>query len=77
MNLEELVDNSFTDKNTNHSYLPLYQQLLVNKKKTAKNVLEIGISCGGSIKLWADFFYKCNCVWFRYTKYRYILYAGF
>ena len=56
MSLEELVDNSKTDKNTVHSYLPLYQKLLENKKESAKNVLEIGISKGGSIKLWSDFF---------------------
>ena len=57
MSLEELVDNSRTDKNTLHSYLPLYQKLLVSKKETAKNVLEVGIyEGGGSIKLWSDFF---------------------
>ena len=56
MRLEELADNSRTDKNTLHSYLPLYQQLLINKKETTKNVLEIGIYNGGSIKLWSDFF---------------------
>jgi hypothetical protein len=56
MSLEEIVDNSRTDKNTEHSYLPLYQKLLFNKKETAKNVLEIGILDGGSIKLWSDFF---------------------
>ena len=56
MNLEELVNNSRTDKNTVHSYLPLYQQLLISKKETAKHVLEVGIHLGGSIKLWNDFF---------------------
>lgn len=56
MSLEQLVDNEKTDKNTVHSYLPLYQQLLKGKKDTAKNVLEVGISYGGSIKLWNDFF---------------------
>jgi hypothetical protein len=56
MSLEQLVDNSKTDKNTYHSYLPLYQQLLISKKETAKNVLEVGIHTGGSIKLWSDFF---------------------
>ena len=39
-----------------HSYLPLYQKLLSSKKETAKNVLEVGILNGGSIKLWSDFF---------------------
>lgn len=56
MSLIELVDNSRTDKNTVHSYLPLYQELLIKKKDTAKNVLEVGICLGGSIKLWNDFF---------------------
>ena len=60
MSLEEIVDNSKTDKNTTHSYLPLYQNLLINKKETAKNVLEIGIFYGGSIKLWSDFFTNAN-----------------
>jgi hypothetical protein len=56
MSLAEIVNSSRTDKNTTHSYLPLYQTLLLNKKDNAKNVLEIGISQGGSIKLWRDFF---------------------
>ena len=56
MSLEEIVDNSRTDKNTWHSYLPLYQNLLISKKETAKNILEVGICQGGSIKLWSDFF---------------------
>lgn len=54
--LQQLVDNSRTDKNTIHSYLGLYEELLQSKKYTAKNVLEIGICYGGSIKLWSDYF---------------------
>ena len=56
MSLISLVNNSKTDKNTRHSYLPLYELLLIDKKETALNVLEIGIDRGGSIKLWSDFF---------------------
>jgi hypothetical protein len=61
MSLVELVDNDLTDKNTVHSYLDLYEQLLKHKKETATNILEIGIGPipqrnGGSIKLWADYF---------------------
>jgi hypothetical protein len=56
MSLVNLADNSRTDKNTIHSYLPLYDNLLSSKKKTAKNVLEVGIYQGGSIKLWNDYF---------------------
>jgi hypothetical protein len=60
MSLESIADNSRTDKNTVHSYLPLYQQLLIGKKETALNVLEVGIFLGGSIKLWSDFFINAN-----------------
>ena len=56
MSLIELVDNTKTDKNTTHSYLDLYQTLLESKKFTAKNVIEVGVERGGSIKLWSDFF---------------------
>ena len=54
--LSELVNNKLTDKNTDHSYLDLYYDLLCSKKETAKNILEVGIYRGGSIKLWHDFF---------------------
>tara|TARA_Y100000389_G_C17186994_1_gene376909 strand:+ start:12 stop:581 length:570 start_codon:yes stop_codon:yes gene_type:complete len=60
MSLEEIVDNQRTDKNTLHSYLPLYQKLLISKKETAKNVLEVGIHMGGSIKMWSEFFTNAN-----------------
>lgn len=56
MNLIDLADDSRTDKNTVHSYLDLYQRLLSSKKDTARNILEVGIYQGGSIKLWHDFF---------------------
>ena len=56
MNLYDIIDNNRTDKNTLHSYLDLYQTLFNNKKYTAKNILEIGIYNGGSIKLWSEFF---------------------
>lgn len=54
--LQSLVDNSRTDKNTSHSYLPVYETLFASKKDTAKTILEIGIAQGGSIKLWRDYF---------------------
>ena len=56
MALVDLVNNNRTDKNTVHSYLPLYENLLSDKKESAKNILEIGIQGGGSIKLWHDYF---------------------
>ena len=61
MSLLSLVDDAETDKNTDHSYLELYETLLSSKKDTAKNILEIGIGDyrvknGGSIKLWKAYF---------------------
>jgi len=63
MNLIDIVNNDKTDKNTGHSYLDLYHNLLKNKRETAKNVLEVGIGDfgeknGGSIKMWRDYFSK-------------------
>ena len=60
MSLVELVDNRYTDKNTVHSYLPLYDELLKSRKDSAKNVIEIGVYAGGSIKLWNDYFTNAN-----------------
>ena len=56
MRLKDLVDNSKTDKNTLHSYLDVYDNLIGSKRLTAKNILELGILHGGSIKLWNDYF---------------------
>ena len=55
MNLIKL-DNKITDKNTKHSYLPLYDKLLKPIKEKTKTVLEVGVYFGGSIKLWHDYF---------------------
>lgn len=56
MSLVSLVDSNRTDKNTTHSYLPLYDTLLESRRLSAKNVLEVGIERGGSIALWNDYF---------------------
>jgi hypothetical protein len=65
MSLKELVDNSLTDKQRSHGYLDLYEKLLISKKNTAKNILEVGIGDfneknGGSVKLWYDYFNKAT-----------------
>ncbi len=60
MSLEELLDNKYSDKNRcnkdGHSYGKTYSELLQPIRDTAKNVMEIGIAHGGSIKLWYDYF---------------------
>lgn len=52
--LMSTANDYYTDKNTVHSYLPIYQKLFGHKD--LKNILEIGIQRGGSIKLWSDYF---------------------
>lgn len=61
--MKKLIENPnfYTDKNTKHSYLPLYEKLLNPIHNSAKQILEIGIGNfnqknGGSIMMWADFF---------------------
>lgn len=60
MSLITLVDNSRTDKNTSHSYLPVYEKLFFPYREKAKHILEIGIAEGGSIKLWKDYFTQAH-----------------
>lgn len=55
------LNNDKTDKNTAHSYLPLYDNLLKPIKDTATNILEVGIGDfqtknGGSLLLWTNYF---------------------
>ena len=54
--LKDLADNIRTDKNTVHSYLDTYERYFSPIRDTAKNVLEVGVRFGGSIKLWHDYF---------------------
>jgi len=61
------LSNEYTDKNTIHSYLQLYEYLLSPIRETAKSVLEVGVFEGGSIKLWYDYFlnatiYGCDVI---------------
>ena len=63
--LMELADNTRTDKNTIHAFLPLYEKLFKKKKYSATNVLEVGLgqrgACHcGSAKLWSDYFVNAD-----------------
>lgn len=53
-----MIDCERTDKLTNHSYIPIYEQLFKDKRHSANHVLEIGIAKGGSILLWRKYFSK-------------------
>lgn len=60
MSLVDCCDNTLTDKNTRHSYIDVYEQLLCKKKDSATHVLEVGIGDwqpnAGSAKMWASYF---------------------
>lgn len=58
--LENYIDNSLTDKNSRHSYLDIYNDLFTEIRDKQNNILEIGVSKGGSILLWNKWFNNSN-----------------
>lgn len=70
MNLEEIYQRNrvgdFPDKGTIHSYIEVYEEILRPYRETAKNILEIGILGGASLKMWEQYFtgkvYGIDCV---------------
>lgn len=49
-------DGYETDKGSVHSYLPIYETVFAPYREAAKNVLEIGIFKGDSLRLWEEYF---------------------
>jgi len=58
--LDQIDNINFTDKNECYSYLDVYEKLMSEKQLSCKNILEIGIQRGGSMKLWNDYFVNAN-----------------
>jgi 23S rRNA U2552 (ribose-2'-O)-methylase RlmE/FtsJ len=57
MELSELAKNYQTDKYTAHCYIEhLYSKIFPQRKDSTKNILEIGVYVGESIRLWRDYF---------------------
>lgn len=55
--LTEISTIYSTDKNTCHSYVSaLYEGLFRDLRFTARNVMELGVYCGGSVCMWRDYF---------------------
>ncbi len=46
----------FGDKGTVHSYIDIYEDVLSAYRNTAKQVLEIGILNGSSLRMWEEYF---------------------
>ena len=56
MTLTELFRIYPTDKETAHSYGPVYDQLLSPLRESATQIMEIGVDKGGSLLAWRDYF---------------------
>ncbi len=50
----ELPDKS--DKGSVHSYLEVYESILAPYRETARNILEIGLFNGASLRMWEKYF---------------------
>lgn len=50
-------DGFKSDKGTIHSYLEVYEEILAPYLETAKNILEIGIFKGDSLRMWKQYFF--------------------
>lgn len=44
------------DKGSTHSYIEVYESILRPYRYTAKNILEIGLMSGESLKMWSEYF---------------------
>ena len=51
-----------TDKGTAHSYVALYEELLAEYRHRDITVAEIGVWCGGSLLLWAEYFSRATII---------------
>lgn len=50
----------FPDRQTEHSYIEVYEAILAPYRNIAKNILEIGILGGQSLRMWEQYFVgKC------------------
>lgn len=44
------------DKGSTHSYIEVYEEILAPYRHTAKNILEIGLMSGESLRMWDEYF---------------------
>ena len=56
--LDEIIKEFelLTDKNTTHTYTPVYHDLFKDIRHKKLNILELGICTGGSLQLWNEYF---------------------
>lgn len=56
MKLSEMLRNHGSDKVVHHQYADVYDEVLTPYKDSAKNILELGILNGNSMRAWHEFF---------------------
>lgn len=54
------IVGGFPDKGTTHSYIDVYEEILAPYRETAKNILEIGLFNGQSLRMW-EYYFKGEC----------------
>lgn len=59
----DILNRYQTDKNTNHSYGPVYDKLFADRD-AVRNVMEVGIASGGCLLAWRDVFPNAQIVGF-------------
>jgi len=60
--MEKFVDNEYTDKNSCHSYIEVYEKLFAPIRDSCTKVLEVGIHHGASINIWLNYFQNAHIV---------------
>jgi hypothetical protein len=56
-NLTDMADFFGSDKGSlKHNYTPVYEAYLAKLKSEPINLLEIGVACGASLKMWSRYF---------------------
>jgi len=58
--LKEIAQKYNTDKGTDHSYLPIYEQIFLPMRLDKFNMLEIGVLDGASIAMWLEYLPNAN-----------------
>lgn len=60
MTLQEIYlkhkKEDWPDKGSSHSYIEVYEEILAPYRHTAKNILEIGLMSGESLRMWEEYF---------------------
>ncbi len=60
--LQKLGMHYRTDKAYRHFYMDIYEQFLADRRQEIRNVLEIGVMGGASLRTWRDYFPKATIV---------------